>query len=440
MKKIACYKIRHDDQELINAQLKIVKNYKMSIFNNFEDLRSLELDDFSGAFIYIDESLDIREFEILLKAMGQIPLNIILKYKNFDFLMLCYKYQVSTVFEAKLNQVHLENAFVKIDLLTSKKNESFPVLEIVKLLSAPVKIKTNLELYHRLSGYLTQFKEVKHFSLICIESDSLSRVGDILSAELENKIQGLDIPEKYIGHEISMSFGEDQYVATPVFSYDNQKVWLVVQINLKDQKYVLNKQFYKFLENTLIYRMNKEKEQSLEVLATTDDVTGLFNQRKLSDDLENAIEIHEKQHEKFSIMFVDIDHFKSVNDNYGHVIGSKLLQDIGEVLSLILRASDHIYRYGGDEFVVIMPTVEIETVHEIASRVLMKIKKKDFDIGNGEIYNLSVSIGIAEYPTDARSAIEIIQFADEMMYMSKRSGRGKVFHVNEVENVDASSE
>jgi diguanylate cyclase (GGDEF)-like protein len=156
--------------------------------------------------------------------------------------------------------------------------------------------------------------------------------------------------------------------------------------------------------------------------------------------LEEAIAIHEKQHETFSIMFIDVDHFKSVNDNYGHVIGSKLLQDIGEVLSLILRASDHIYRYGGDEFVVIMPTVAIATVHEIAKRVLYKIKNKEFDIGNGEKYKLSVSVGLAEYPTDAKSALEIIKFADEMMYMSKRSGRGKVFHVNEVEDVDASSE
>ncbi len=139
-------------------------------------------------------------------------------------------------------------------------------------------------------------------------------------------------------------------------------------------------------------------------------------------------------------MFIDVDHFKSVNDNYGHVVGSKLLQDIGEVLSLILRASDHIYRYGGDEFVVIMPTVDIKTVHDIASRVLAKIKHKSFQIDNGETYKLSVSIGIAEYPTDAKSAIEIIRFADEMMYMSKRSGRGKVFHVKEVENVDASTE
>ena len=62
-------------------------------------------------------------------------------------------------------------------------------------------------------------------------------------------------------------------------------------------------------------------------------------------------------------MFIDVDHFKSVNDNYGHLVGSKLLQDIGEVLSLILRSSDHIYRYGGDEFVVIMPTVDMKTVH-----------------------------------------------------------------------------
>ena len=178
--------------------------------------------------------------------------------------------------------------------------------------------------------------------------------------------------------------------------------------------------------------MNKEKEHNLQALATTDDVTGLYNQRKLSQDLMAAVEYHEKNHKNFSIMFIDVDHFKNVNDSFGHVIGSQLLIDIGEVLTQLLRSSDDIYRYGGDEFVVIMPSVKIDTVHEIATRILKKIKSKKFDIGEGKEYQLSVSIGIAEYPTDATDAKKIIQFADEMMYKSKESGRGKVFHINEV--------
>jgi diguanylate cyclase (GGDEF)-like protein len=136
-------------------------------------------------------------------------------------------------------------------------------------------------------------------------------------------------------------------------------------------------------------------------------------------------------------MFIDVDHFKNVNDNYGHLVGSRLLQDLGKALKLILRQSDHIYRYGGDEFVVIMPNVETKIVHEIATRILAQLKNHFFEIDNGDTYKMSLSIGIAEYPTDAKSAMDIIRFADEMMYKSKKSGRGKVFHVNEVANAIA---
>ena len=189
----------------------------------------------------------------------------------------------------------------------------------------------------------------------------------------------------------------------------------------------------------MLFRASEEKQQSLEMLAKTDEVTGLYNQRKLSEDLQIAVKQHEQDHDKFSIMFIDVDHFKNVNDSHGHVVGSKLLQDIGSVIIQILRQSDHVYRYGGDEFVVIMPHVDIETVYKVANRVLTQIKGKEFEIEGGDIYRLSVSIGIAEYPTDAKSALDIIRFADEMMYMSKRSGRGKVFHVNEVDDAGSGS-
>ena len=86
-----------------------------------------------------------------------------------------------------------------------------------------------------------------------------------------------------------------------------------------------------------------------------------------------------------------------------------------------------------------MPHVKLATVYDIANRVLNQIKQTNFEIDGGEIYKLSVSIGIAEYPTDAKSALEIIKFADEMMYMSKKSGRGKVFHINEVEDAGTGS-
>ncbi len=438
MKKIITYKLRHSDQEMLAPLIKQHSGLSLESVNQSEQLFDYDFSDVAGCFLFVDESMSIKTFENILQNVHRVPVNVILKYKDFDYLMLCHRYQVQTVFEAKLNEREVENALVRMDLLNHK-GENLPVMEAMNLISSPFKIKTNVELRRRLAEYLDAFDSVENFCLFGYEEDEKIVLGNYAADDFFEEIKEIKLPRKYIGFEKVLDNGKYVDVLTPVFCPDNQNAWLAIKVKKEEKDYVLNSLFYKFLENVLIYRMNKVKEHNLEILASTDDVTGLYNQRRLSQDLESAVKHHEKHDKNFSLMFIDIDHFKSVNDNYGHLIGSKLLTDIGEVLSLILRSTDHIYRYGGDEFVVIMPTVDIKTVHDIAGRVLTKIKNKSFDIGNGETYRLSVSIGIAEYPTDANSALEIIRFADEMMYMSKRSGRGKVFHINEVKHVDAGS-
>ena len=102
------------------------------------------------------------------------------------------------------------------------------------------------------------------------------------------------------------------------------------------------------------------------------------------------------------------------------------------VLRQELRTTDLIYRYGGDEFIVLLPKANLEVAKRIALRISEAVKGKEFNIQGGLKYRLSLSIGLAEYPTDATDAKAIIDFADRMMYMSKKSGRGKVFHVTEV--------
>jgi len=440
LKKIVGHYLRKSDSEKLKSYV-VQYRYEYSAVNDFDKLLKLEQSELAGLFIFVDEQTDIIKLETILKHFTRIPVAVILKYKDFDLLMTCYKYRVKGVFIAKMEDRPLENLMVQIDLFDHEDTKNLPVKEIAELISSPVKIKTNEELFHCLERYFQSFENIEGICLFDYKEDVIDSYGDVYLNEAKAVLNSVKLPRKYIGFEVDSKVQNQEVIYTPVFCpTDGEQIWLSILMAHDQKRFILNNLFYKHLENVLIYRMNKEKEKNLTILASTDDVTGLFNQRKLSQDLESAVKHHEKHDKNFSIMFIDVDHFKIVNDNYGHVVGSKLLQDIGEVLALILRTSDHIYRYGGDEFVVIMPTVNIKTVHEVATRVLQKIKNKTFDLGNGETYNLSVSIGIAEYPTDASSAIDIIRFADEMMYMSKRSGRGKVFHINEVQHVDASSE
>lgn len=430
-KKIICYKLKHPDLKLLAKKLNSFQHLELSEINSLEDIQKENSASLAGIFVYVDEAISQLELENLFKIHRGISKNIILKYKNFDLLMLCYRYQSTSVFEKQLQENYLERVLIQIDLLGREESADLPIRQVVELFSSPVKIKKDQDLYGRLAAYFKQFEAVKSFCLISVGSDYVSRLGGQINYDWDT-IKFPRMEKDFIGKIHQVTHDGQNLVLCPLFKGNQGQLWMALEITDEKKDFILNHLLFKYLENVHIYRMNKEKEHNLQALATTDDVTGLYNQRKLSQDLMAAVEYHEKNHKNFSIMFIDVDHFKNVNDSFGHVIGSQLLIDIGEVLTQLLRSSDDIYRYGGDEFVVIMPSVKIDTVHEIATRILKKIKSKKFDIGEGKEYQLSVSIGIAEYPTDATDAKKIIQFADEMMYKSKESGRGKVFHINEV--------
>lgn len=183
----------------------------------------------------------------------------------------------------------------------------------------------------------------------------------------------------------------------------------------------------------IITRMD-ELRQAQELIHI-DDVTGLYNQRKLYKDLAHLVEKFNKETEPFSVLFIDLDHFKRVNDNYGHLVGTKLLEAVAIDIKNLLRDTDSIYRYGGDEFVVILAGAITGSGKMVGERILKKVKSKSYEFEqNGKHceMDLSVSIGVAEFPTDARSSEEVLAIADRMMYEAKESGRGMVFNTHDV--------
>lgn len=308
---------------------------------------------------------------------------------------------------------------------------------LLKLLTSRINLTQRKDLVQIIEEYINSFEDKLEVSFLFSTNNRVEKFGHSLTqAQMDEVLSIEDTLDEFLGQSIDLK--ESQLKVFPIFKKNAQFDWIIVHNSFTGIEKIFIPEFFKYIENVNLLRSHKESAEDLKILASTDDVTGLYNQRKLTEDLEEAVKWHEKEHETFSIMFIDVDHFKNVNDDYGHIIGSKLLLDLGRALKLILRQTDHIYRYGGDEFVVIMPNVKTNIVYEVANRVLSQLKEHMFEIDNGDQYQMSLSIGIAEYPTDAKSAMEIIKFADEMMYKSKKSGRGKVFHVNEVANADAS--
>lgn len=189
---------------------------------------------------------------------------------------------------------------------------------------------------------------------------------------------------------------------------------------------------YQFLQTTMRKISRYKEADNLKSLIHIDDVTGHYNQRKFIQDVENIIDEYQKTEHQFSLIFVDIDHFKQVNDGHGHLVGTTLLRDVSKIIKNCVREGDLCYRYGGDEFVVLVPLAGEEEANIIGNRILKGIKEETFEVGEGEgigdatEFKLSVSIGIATYPTDAKNKVDIINMADKMMYKAKNSGRGRV--------------
>jgi diguanylate cyclase (GGDEF)-like protein len=205
----------------------------------------------------------------------------------------------------------------------------------------------------------------------------------------------------------------------------------------------------KFLQKSLKEIGRWREVSRFESLVYVDDVTLLFNQRKLVIDLENAVEQYKKTGEDFSVLFIDLDHFKNINDGHGHLVGTQILADVASVLRGLLRDTDHCYRYGGDEFVILVPNTNAHNAKMIGERILQTITGRDFIINERELvgryepvdpkhapseltFKLSVSVGVASYPTDATNAKEILAIADQMMYQAKKSGRGQVCFAGEM--------
>ena len=176
------------------------------------------------------------------------------------------------------------------------------------------------------------------------------------------------------------------------------------------------------IERALLYQ--KMAEQSI-----TDDLTKLFNTRYLDRTLEIEITRSKRYKTSLALIFMDLDHFKTVNDNYGHLIGSKLLVETGEILIKCLRTVDIVARYGGDEFVMVLPQTAPQSAIQIAERLRRAIERHVFLKKEGYSLRLTASFGVASYPESAGSKEELLRLADEAMYRVKHQTRNGVYAI-----------
>ncbi len=238
----------------------------------------------------------------------------------------------------------------------------------------------------RLCSHIRSLEETRHLPILILVEDG----------ERDRLIRGLEM-------------GVNDYVMRPI---DPNEMTARVNTQIKRKRYQ--------------DRLRDEFHTSLEA-AVKDQLTGLYNRRYLSNHLGKLLERAREENSHVSCLIIDMDFFKNVNDQYGHDVGDEVLREFGQRLANNVREMDLACRYGGEEFVLVLPDTDISFAYMIAERLRQEIADEPFVVSTGKLnLNLTISIGVTASLSDGDTAESFLKRADEALYSAKRDGRNRV--------------
>ena len=207
-----------------------------------------------------------------------------------------------------------------------------------------------------------------------------------------------------------------------------KSVGLVELISLRAKRHVSpgDMQVFQTMASTAAAGLeNAHLLEQLRHAADIDQVTGAHNHRYLQDRLRQEVARAARNKSTLSVLMLDLDEFKPINDKYGHADGDRVLREVARTIRNVVRANDIVARYGGDEFVVVMPDTTEDGAQEVARRVIVGIRERRHELSGGATARVGVSGGLAMYPENGRTATLLLQAADSAMYSAKRSRPGR---------------
>jgi diguanylate cyclase (GGDEF)-like protein/PAS domain S-box-containing protein len=173
----------------------------------------------------------------------------------------------------------------------------------------------------------------------------------------------------------------------------------------------------------------------LETLATTDELTGLKNHRAFQEKLSDQVALAERMLTPLSLLIIDVDHFKSINDTFGHPVGDKYLRKIAEILKINSRKVDFVARYGGEEFAVIL-----SNTNQLSAMLLAEKLRKSIEVEPWVEKPITASFGVSTLSADITDKTQLIYSADQALYISKARGRNCLTHANDIKATGSSSD
>jgi two-component system, cell cycle response regulator len=179
---------------------------------------------------------------------------------------------------------------------------------------------------------------------------------------------------------------------------------------------------------------NAERYEKAKERAFVDDVTDVYNARYLLEAMDRELRRAERYAAELSVLFLDLDRFKLVNDRFGHLVGSHVLRQLSRVLNECVRQVDTLARYGGDEFTIVLPDTGEAGAAQVADRIRRVVEETDFEAGRGEVMRVTCCVGHATFPQHGRDRGTLLDAADKAMYRAKSLGRNRVCSASELDS------
>lgn len=299
----------------------------------------------------------------------------------------------------------------------AKSNKRFQIL----IVDDDRSVRTTINEYIQTAGYSSQTAASAEEALELIKKNSyhvvitdiiLPAMGGLELTKVIKKTNGSDVivvtgySDDY-SYEEAINIGASDFVIKPVRL---EELMLRLRRVLKERE----------LTEERIRMMEK-----LQKLAITDGLTKLYNSRSFYSQLELEVDRFNRYQHPLSLLLLDIDYFKDYNDTYGHLEGDKVLVRFSQIIKSCLRANDSAYRYGGEEFTVLLPETGGERAKLVAQRIRKSLEVEKFVPRPGEEVQITISIGVTQYFRKEELST-FIQRADKAMYLSKQNGRNKV--------------
>jgi diguanylate cyclase (GGDEF)-like protein len=336
------------------------------------------------------------------------------------------------------------------DDIERRNNELASMIEIGKALTSSLEVHAVLE---TIMKQVDRLIKPKAWSLLLVDETSSELIFEIAVSPVAEKLKGITLKqgEGIAGwvaqHGVPLLIADVQ--ADPRFAthFDEQlsfRTHSIIAVPLKIHERVIgvielinsyDEQVFDDVDQSIltaiadfaaIALVNARNFDRINELVVTDDLTGLYNSRHFGQLIESEFLRAQRYHTELSLVFLDLDHLKKINDLHGHLVGSRMLSELGRLIGRNIRDCDWAARYGGDEFVIILPQTGKQQAVSLAEKLLEMMRTTRFFSDDNQEIRLTASFGVATYPQDCGNRVELLRAADIAMYDAKLAGRNCV--------------